>query len=66
MARCAVSAALEEIAAELDFIDAGADAEAAHGTADELLCRALRELGDTCVVDAYKRLIERSPFWATA
>jgi hypothetical protein len=60
-----MNGALGQIAAELDALDA-VDPESMHGRADELLMRALRELGDTQVVDAYKRCQDRCPWWAFA
>lgn len=49
----------------LDALD-GRDSEAMHSAADDLLLGALRALGHESVADAYVRLTERSPWWATA
>lgn len=51
-----------EIAAKLDAIDGRIDPEADHDTADQLLLAA----APPEVADAYRRLVERADWWASA
>ena len=48
--------------AELDAIDGPADPERAHDQADEVLLRVVPPE----VAEAYRRLVDRSPWWAGA
>jgi hypothetical protein len=56
---------LADCIAALDALR-GTDPEDDHHNADQILLAALRLLGATEIPDAYNRLIERCPWWATA
>ena len=48
--------------AKLDAIDGGRDPEGAHGEADKILLRMVPPE----VAAAYRRLVDRARWWATA
>lgn len=57
---------IDEIVERLDQLDGTRDPERDHGVADDLLLAALNKVGQSGVVDAYGRLVERARWWAGA
>jgi hypothetical protein len=53
----------QEAIEQFNAMPAGGDAEAEHGSADEILLRRLEDLGDVEVAQAFRNARERVGFW---
>jgi hypothetical protein len=54
---------LDEIFEEISQMDLLGDNEIAHERADELLCRAIEQLGRPDIARAFRRVSKEMPFW---